>query len=317
MCVSVVVPTYRRPELLDRCLAALAAQEFDPSSFEVIVADDAASDATRRQVEGWADATRPPGALHPGDGHAGAGRGAERRLAIGPQGRSSRSPTTTASPTPAGSGAGVAAFEAGSDADAATGRVVVPLPDDPDRLSAERGGARGRRVRHGQLLRPSRGPARRSADSTSGSPRPGARTATCTSTSCGPGGGSSPPRRPSWSTRSGRRPGGSASGSSGSRSSMPCCTRSTRDCTAINPAGPALGLLREPWPRLVAAVAGAAAGSAAARAVAGLGSWLWLTGRFCARRLRRTSRSPRHVPEMIVTSALIPPLSVFWRLYGA
>ena len=27
--------------------------------------------------------------------------------------------------------------------------------------------------------------------------------------------------------------------------------------------------------------------------------------------------SPRHVAEMAVTSALIPPVSVFWRIYGA
>jgi GT2 family glycosyltransferase len=47
------------------------------------------------------------------------------------------------------------------------------------------------------------------------------------------------------------------------------------------------------------------------------GVWVFLTGRFCARRLRDTSRAPAHVAEIIVTSALIPPLSVFWRLYGA
>src|SRR4051812_48386246 len=51
MRVSVVIPTYRRPDLLGRCLAALAAQDFDPSAYELLVADDAASDATRKQVE--------------------------------------------------------------------------------------------------------------------------------------------------------------------------------------------------------------------------------------------------------------------------
>lgn len=45
--------------------------------------------------------------------------------------------------------------------------------------------------------------------------------------------------------------------------------------------------------------------------------WLILTARFCVKRLRRTSRQPRHVFEMIVTSALIPPVAVFWRLRGA
>jgi glycosyltransferase involved in cell wall biosynthesis len=52
-------------------------------------------------------------------------------------------------------------------------------------------------------------------------------------------------------------------------------------------------------------------------ATAALGVYLGLTGRFCARRLHFTSRSPGHVLEMAVTSALIPPLSVYWRLRGA
>ncbi|HEX6363575.1 MAG TPA: glycosyltransferase family 2 protein, partial [Albitalea sp.] len=44
---------------------------------------------------------------------------------------------------------------------------------------------------------------------------------------------------------------------------------------------------------------------------------LGLVGRLAVRRLRRTSREPGHVVEMIVTSALIPFLSVYWRLRGA
>src|SRR5436305_2845378 len=51
---SVVVPTYRRPDLLDRCLAALVAQDLGASAYEVIIADDAASEETRHQVEKWA-----------------------------------------------------------------------------------------------------------------------------------------------------------------------------------------------------------------------------------------------------------------------
>ncbi|MCZ8409049.1 glycosyltransferase [Achromobacter dolens] len=49
--VSVVVPTFRRPALLARCLSALARQEFARDGYEVLVCDDAASAATRRQVE--------------------------------------------------------------------------------------------------------------------------------------------------------------------------------------------------------------------------------------------------------------------------
>lgn len=45
--------------------------------------------------------------------------------------------------------------------------------------------------------------------------------------------------------------------------------------------------------------------------------WTALTGVLCAKRLARTSKAPGHVAEMLVTSMLIPPLAVFWRLYGA
>jgi GT2 family glycosyltransferase len=45
--------------------------------------------------------------------------------------------------------------------------------------------------------------------------------------------------------------------------------------------------------------------------------WAALTARFCVARLRGTSKSPRHVAEMVLTSILIPPLSVFWRAVGA
>jgi hypothetical protein len=45
--------------------------------------------------------------------------------------------------------------------------------------------------------------------------------------------------------------------------------------------------------------------------------WLLLTGAFALARLRGTSRAPRHIAEILVTSVLIPPLSLFWRAHGA
>jgi cellulose synthase/poly-beta-1,6-N-acetylglucosamine synthase-like glycosyltransferase len=51
--VSVVVPTCSRPDLLNRCLQAIMAQSFDPSQFEVIVIDDAGDESTYRLVEEW------------------------------------------------------------------------------------------------------------------------------------------------------------------------------------------------------------------------------------------------------------------------
>jgi len=77
-----------------------------------------------------------------------------------------------------------------------------------------------------------------------------------------------------------------------------------------------------PWRYYVAVVAllTAAAGHARQRRACALVAgcvWVIVTARFCARRLRGTSHAPRHVAEMAVTSALIPPLAIYWRLRGA
>src|SRR5437764_381994 len=48
--VSVVVPTYRRDELLQRCLQALLVQNFPASEYEIIIADNGGEPATARLV---------------------------------------------------------------------------------------------------------------------------------------------------------------------------------------------------------------------------------------------------------------------------
>ena len=63
---------------------------------------------------------------------------------------------------------------------------------------------------------------------------------------------------------------------------------------------------------LLALMLGSDIGAAMAAAV-----WLYVTGYFCVQRLRHTSRSPAHIAEMLITSALIPPVAVFWRAVGA
>jgi GT2 family glycosyltransferase len=314
MRASVVVPTYRRPELLDRCLAALAAQGLDPSSFEVIIADDAASDATRVQVEGWAARVRFAMQYIPATatrGPAGA-RNAGWRSA---RGEIIAFTDDDCVPDPAWLGAGVAALAGRPDVDAATGRMVAPLPDDPTDYQCNEAGLEGAQFVTANCF------VRREALAAVG--------------------GFDERFTAAWREdsdlhfnllRAGRR------------------VLSAPAAVVVHPVRPAPwgislrqqrkslfdALLYKKHPRLyrsriraappwnyyaavgaiAAAVAGAAGGSMPL-AAAGVGSWLVLTGRFCARRLRRTSRAPRHVAEMIVTSALIPPLSVFWRLYGA
>jgi glycosyltransferase involved in cell wall biosynthesis len=56
--VSVVVPTYRRPDLLQRCLEALLKQTMDRSAYEIVVVDDGQTDDTRALVERLAAQTQ-------------------------------------------------------------------------------------------------------------------------------------------------------------------------------------------------------------------------------------------------------------------
>jgi hypothetical protein len=49
---------------------------------------------------------------------------------------------------------------------------------------------------------------------------------------------------------------------------------------------------------------------------AALLAWAMLTAWFFGRRMKGASRRPAHVLEMLVTSALIPPVAVFWRVAG-
>jgi cellulose synthase/poly-beta-1,6-N-acetylglucosamine synthase-like glycosyltransferase len=45
--------------------------------------------------------------------------------------------------------------------------------------------------------------------------------------------------------------------------------------------------------------------------------WVLMTAWLCWKRLRHTARTWPHIAEMIITSALIPLLAVFWRIVGA
>jgi len=57
--VSVVVPTYRRPQLLQRCLEALLTQLQDPETYEVIVVTDGPDAATTQLVSRLQPMVRP------------------------------------------------------------------------------------------------------------------------------------------------------------------------------------------------------------------------------------------------------------------
>lgn len=52
-------------------------------------------------------------------------------------------------------------------------------------------------------------------------------------------------------------------------------------------------------------------------AILGSGLWVLMAVTFALRRLEHTSRDLRHITEMVITSAFVPVLSVYWRLRGA
>lgn len=51
--ISVVIPTYKRPDLLVKCLTALSTQELDKSAFEVIVVSDGPDQLTQYRLARW------------------------------------------------------------------------------------------------------------------------------------------------------------------------------------------------------------------------------------------------------------------------
>jgi len=127
---SVVIPTYRRPELLARVLEALARQTIAADELEIIVCDDAGSDETLAQVERWGNQHATPirctRSETPRQGPA-AMRNAGWRAARGPIVAFTDDDTI---PDPDWIRQGLVALEDDA-ADAAGGHVIVPLPEDP------------------------------------------------------------------------------------------------------------------------------------------------------------------------------------------
>lgn len=310
--VSVVVPTCARDHLLARCLVALDAQEMPAETYEVIVVDDARREATRRLVERWAERSRAEVryiALEERRGPA-AARNAGWRAA---RGAVIAFTDDDCVPSPRWLWCGVLALTCG--ADGAYGPIRVPLPHAPTDYERD----------------------------ASGLERSAFATANCfyRRRALAEVGGFDERFTTAWREDSDlylellerRRP-----------------LAYARDAVVVHPVrrarwGVSLRqqrksmfnallykkhgtLYREhvqaspPWRyygivgALVASLAAAAA-SHVGGALALLGAWALLTASFCAQRLRDTSRAPSHVAEMIVTSALIPPLAVFWRLRGA
>lgn len=313
--ISVVVPTYRRPEPLGLCLAALLAQDLDAAAYEVIVVDDAACAQTQQQVARWSRRARRRGlalCYLPNRGTRGpaAARNAGWRAALG---EIIAFTDDDCVPAPGWLSAGLAAFQDGVAG--VMGRLVVPLPPRPTDYERNAAGLeRAEFVTANCLYR------RAALQATGG-----------------------------FDTRF------TAAWREDSDLHFALLERGARLVEApravvVHPVRPArwgislsqqrksmfnallykkhAALYRQriqpapPWryyaivAALLALLAALACGHLPGALVAGA-LWLMLSAHFCRQRLRDTSHAPRHVAEMVVTSLLIPPLAVYWRLRGA
>jgi GT2 family glycosyltransferase len=144
--ISVVVPTYRRPDLLARCLRALCVQTLDPQTYEIIVVDDDGTDPSihdlvARIADNIAEATTgaPPIRYVPvlrTQGPAGA-RNAGWRIARGAIIAFTDDDTI---PDRCWLAQGMAALARNPQASAAGGKIEVPLPARPTDWERETGG---------------------------------------------------------------------------------------------------------------------------------------------------------------------------------
>lgn len=333
--ISVVVPTYRRPDLLERCLAALLAQDLPPEAYEIIVADDGPSSDTAElvsrmtRVQGPALLYVPVTATQGPAGARNAGWHTARADLI-----AFTDDDTQADPGWLSAGLRAFAHAAGPEGArelggtqpggeprsaarlaAATGQVVMPLPDEPTDYEMD----------------------------ASGLVRAEFVTANCfvAKWALQEVGGFDERFTLAWREDSDLH---------FSLISRGHAIRKAADAIVLHPVRPAPpgisvrqqrkvvfdALLYRKWPELyrerirkappwhyfiivasllvlLAALLTEQGGVAAAAFVV----WAVFTLRFCARRLANTTRRPGHVLEMFVTSMLIPPLAVFWRLVGA
>ncbi len=309
---SVIVPTHCRSKLLARCLAALLDQDFDSTSYEIIVADNAGDITTQKLVESWPAHGRAP--LRYLQANHRPGPAAARNTGW----KAARSEFIAFTdddciPDRGWLRAGVSALEAG--ADAASGRILVPLPAEPTDYERNEAGLEKAEFATANCF--------------------------CRRQALAAVGGFDERFTAAWREDSdlhfallenGRpivsvpqalviHPVRSADWGV----SLPQ-QRKSQFNALLYKKHPKLYRARiqrsPPWfyylaTGMVLAALGASLAGRSGIALGAAGVWLLLTAWFCAYRLRNTRRSLGHVLEMVMTSALIPPLSVYWRLRGA
>lgn len=310
---SVVVPTYRRPDLLERCLRALCVQHFDPARYEIIVADDDGGDSAVRALAERLDGPVPVRyvAVTATQGPAGA-RNAGWRIARGTVIAFTDDDTI---PDPDWLAEGCAALAREPQAAAAAGRIEVPMPARPTDWERDTGGlARAEFATANTFVR------RDALEIVGGFDERFTRAWREDSDlmfaliqQAGPVIGAPrarvvhPVRPAPWGVSIGAQ--AKVYFDALLYKKYPQLYR-----TRIRPV--------PPWHyyvavlTLVAAPLALAAGQPQTAALCAA-VWAAITAVFCWKRLRGASIRPSHVAEMIVTSIAIPPVSLYWRLRGA
>jgi glycosyltransferase involved in cell wall biosynthesis len=313
--VSVVVPTCGRPQLLEQCLAALVAQQFPPTRYEIVIVDDGPSAATRAVVEAWRARVTLNGPRIAYVANSGAHGPAAARNRGWKNARGSIIAFTDDDtiPDPQWLVHGMRAF--GEDVQAVWGKIVMPLDGTPTDYERDAKGLEGAEFVTANCFCPRyvleelggfderfRYAWREDADLYFRLLQRDGRIVHA------PGAVVVHPIRPAgWGV------------------SLKQQKKILFDALLYKKHP---GLYREKiraharWDYylIVASVLffvlslaqgwqGGAMGAAAL--------WLLMTARFCHQRLASTTRTPAHIAEMLVTSALIPPVSVFWRMTGA
>jgi GT2 family glycosyltransferase len=315
--ITVIVATYERPALLLRCVDALLAQTLDPRRFEIVIVDDGSASPTREHVMAelalrrrarrtpvlrflWQPVNRGPAT-------------ARNCGILAARGRVIAFTDDDTVPNPDWLAAGLAAIASG--ADAVAGQVDVPLPAVPTDYERDAAGlSRAIFVTANCFVR---------RDLLAAV------------------GGFDERFRCAWREDTDLCFRLRASGA---------IVRSSRAARVVHPVRPARwgvslaqqrkvmfdALLykkfpqgyrryirrRPPWEYYAAVVAGLctvvnAIGGVWPLALASLVAWIGIGVAFAGRRLADTSHAPSHVVEMIVTSFVIPWLSVYWRTRGA
>jgi glycosyltransferase involved in cell wall biosynthesis len=316
--ISVVVPTCGRPALLNRCLTGLTGQDLAPANYEIVVVDDRPSSATRGIVQQWADAQDKRGLVIRYVASTGPHGPAAARNRGWRQARADVIAFTDDDTEPDSGWLrnGLKAFQVQEPGtEAVTGRIVMPIPPDPTDYERDANG-----LERAEFATANCFCRRRILERIDGFDER---------------------FELAWREDSDLQ---FRILSTGARIGY------AKEAVVLHPVRPAPwgvsvkqqkkvmfdallykkhpGLYRERIrgaPRwdyyaivalLILGVGGLAAGKPA-WSLLWLTGWAGLTARFCLQRLRGTSRDPMHVLEMMLTSALIPPLAVFWRLAGS